>query len=112
MYTLRRDELLGQGDAEGGEVSRLTFVGEAGKKALEAGAARLAPCVNAAEAARTVGGEVRKAGFKTGLWGGHAMGMDLATVSACPRIIRSSFLKARSLRFILTSCLSTAGKGS
>ena len=112
MYTLRRDELLGQGDAEGGEVSRLTFVGEAGKKALEAGAARLAPCVNAAEAAADRCRRGEEGGVQDRAMGRTRHGRGPRGGLGLPQDNRSSFLKARSLRFILTSCLSTAGNGS
>ena len=50
---------------------------EAGRLALEAGAACLVPGAHAGDVARAVADEVRKAGMETGLWCGHGMGMDL-----------------------------------
>ena len=50
---------------------------EAGRLALEAGAARLVPGARAQDVARAVADEVRKAHLETGLWCGHGMGMDL-----------------------------------
>lgn len=50
---------------------------EAGKKALEVGASLLRPGGVVGDVARAVADEVRSAGFKTGLWCGHAMGIDL-----------------------------------
>jgi len=50
---------------------------EAGKLALEAGAACLVPGGRARDVARAVAQEVRKAGLETGLWCGHGMGLDL-----------------------------------
>ncbi len=50
---------------------------EAGRLALEAGAACLVPGAHAGDVARAVADEVRKAHLETGLWCGHGMGMDL-----------------------------------
>jgi len=50
---------------------------EVGKKALDAGIARLKPGERAGVVAKAVADEVRKEGFATGVWCGHAMGMDL-----------------------------------
>lgn len=50
---------------------------EAGRRALEAGAASLVPGARAQDVARAVADEVRKAHLETGLWCGHGMGLDL-----------------------------------
>jgi Xaa-Pro aminopeptidase len=50
---------------------------EAGRRALEVGAACLVPGARARDVARAVAEEVRKAGLETGLWCGHGMGLDL-----------------------------------
>jgi Xaa-Pro dipeptidase len=50
---------------------------DAGRKALDVGAALLQPGRPVHDVARAVADEVREAGFKTGLWCGHAMGIDL-----------------------------------
>jgi Xaa-Pro aminopeptidase len=48
-----------------------------GKKALDAGVSNLIPGAKLGDIARTISSEARNAGFKTGVWSGHAMGMDL-----------------------------------
>ena len=48
-----------------------------GKKALDAGVSRLTPGVKLGDIARIIASEARNAGFKTGVWSGHGMGMDL-----------------------------------
>jgi Xaa-Pro aminopeptidase len=50
---------------------------EAGKKAITAGMAKLKPGLQAGDVARAVAGQIGVMGLKTGLWCGHAMGMDL-----------------------------------
>jgi Xaa-Pro aminopeptidase len=50
---------------------------EAGGKALERGVVGLVPGKRVGDVVRIVYDEIRKAGFKTGLWCGHSMGMDL-----------------------------------
>ena len=48
-----------------------------GKKALDAGQASLVPGNRIADTVRVVSEEVARGGFKTGLWCGHGMGIDL-----------------------------------
>lgn len=50
---------------------------EVGSRALRAGAALLKPGVSAGAVARAIVASVKGEGFQTGLWCGHAMGMDL-----------------------------------
>ena len=50
---------------------------EAGQKALERGVAELVPGKRVGDVVRIVYDEIKKAGFNTGLWCGHGMGMDL-----------------------------------
>jgi Xaa-Pro dipeptidase len=50
---------------------------KAGKEATQAGVAKLVPGSRAGEVARAVGDQIRGMGLTTGLWCGHAMGMDL-----------------------------------
>ena len=50
---------------------------EVGKKALDAGVANLVPGVKLGDIARIISSEAHNAGFKTGVWSGHGMGMDL-----------------------------------
>jgi len=50
---------------------------EVGKAAVQTGVANLVPGKRIGELARAVSEEVRKGGFKTGLWCGHGMGMDV-----------------------------------
>jgi Xaa-Pro aminopeptidase len=50
---------------------------EAGGKALERGVAELVPGKRVGDVVRIVYDEIKKAGFNTGLWCGHGMGMDL-----------------------------------
>ena len=50
---------------------------EAGGKALERGVAELLPGKRVGDVVRIVYDEIKKAGFNTGLWCGHGMGMDL-----------------------------------
>jgi Xaa-Pro dipeptidase len=50
---------------------------EVGKKALDAGISDLRPGRRIGDIARVISSEARNAGFKTGVWSGHGMGMDL-----------------------------------
>lgn len=50
---------------------------EIGKKALDAGVSRLVPGTRIGDIARIISSEARNAGFRTGVWSGHGMGMDL-----------------------------------
>ena len=50
---------------------------EAGQKALERGVAELVPGKRVGDVVRIVYDEIKKAGFNSGLWCGHGMGMDL-----------------------------------
>jgi Xaa-Pro dipeptidase len=57
--------------------SSYTHMFEAGEKALKKGVMGLMPGKRVGEVVRTVYDEIKKAGFKSGLWCGHGMGMDL-----------------------------------
>jgi Xaa-Pro dipeptidase len=48
-----------------------------GKKALDAGVSNLIPGAKLGDVARIISSVARNAGFKTGVWSGHGMGMDL-----------------------------------
>ena len=48
-----------------------------GKKALDAGVAKLIPGAKLGDVARAISSEASSAGFSTGVWSGHGMGMDL-----------------------------------
>jgi Xaa-Pro aminopeptidase len=48
-----------------------------GKRALDAGVSNLMPGAKIGDVARIISSEARNAGFKTGVWSGHGMGMDL-----------------------------------
>jgi Xaa-Pro dipeptidase len=48
-----------------------------GKQAIEAGVSGLLPGRQIGEIARIISSEAKNAGFKTGVWSGHGMGMDL-----------------------------------
>jgi Xaa-Pro dipeptidase len=50
---------------------------EAGRKAIQKGVEALVPGTRAMDVARSVAEVIKKSGFETGLWCGHAMGMDL-----------------------------------
>ena len=50
---------------------------KAAKAAMEAGVVHLIPGKRIGELATAVAAEIRKAGFKPGLWCGHSMGMDV-----------------------------------
>lgn len=50
---------------------------EVGKKALDAGVSRLVPGARLGDVARIISAEARDAGYNTGVWSGHGMGMDL-----------------------------------
>jgi Xaa-Pro dipeptidase len=50
---------------------------EAGEKALKKGVTGLVPGKRVGDVVRIVYDEIKKAGFKSGLWCGHGMGMDL-----------------------------------
>jgi methionyl aminopeptidase len=50
---------------------------ETGKKALDAGVSQMTPGARLGNVARIISSEARDAGFKTGVWSGHGMGMDL-----------------------------------
>jgi len=50
---------------------------EAGRKAIQAGTVELVPGSQAMDVASAVADQIRGVGLKTGLWCGHAMGMDL-----------------------------------
>jgi Xaa-Pro dipeptidase len=48
-----------------------------GKRALDAGVSNLIPGAKIRDVARAISSEARNGGFKTGVWSGHGMGMDL-----------------------------------
>lgn len=50
---------------------------ETGKKALEAGVSHLVPGAKLGDVARIISSIAGDAGFKTGVWSGHGMGIDL-----------------------------------
>jgi Xaa-Pro dipeptidase len=50
---------------------------DVGKRALDAGVSNLIPGARIGDVARIISSEARNAGFKTGVWSGHGMGMDL-----------------------------------
>jgi Xaa-Pro dipeptidase len=50
---------------------------DVGKRALDAGVSTLRPGARIGDVARIISSEARNAGFKTGVWSGHGMGMDL-----------------------------------
>lgn len=50
---------------------------DVGKRALDAGVSNLIPGAKIKDVARIISSEARNAGFKTGVWSGHGMGMDL-----------------------------------
>ena len=50
---------------------------DVGKRALDAGVSSLIPGAKIGDVARIISSEARNAGFKTGVWSGHGMGMDL-----------------------------------
>jgi Xaa-Pro dipeptidase len=50
---------------------------EVGKQALDAGVTSLMPGRRIGDIARIISSKAQSAGFKTGVWSGHGMGMDL-----------------------------------
>jgi Xaa-Pro aminopeptidase len=50
---------------------------DVGKRALDAGVSSLMAGAKIGDVARIISSEARNAGFKTGVWSGHGMGMDL-----------------------------------
>ncbi len=50
---------------------------EVGKQALDAGVSSLLPGKRIGDIARIINSKARDAGFRTGVWSGHGMGMDL-----------------------------------
>jgi Xaa-Pro aminopeptidase len=53
------------------------YLFEIGKKALDAGVSSLVPGRRIGDIARIISSQSQSAGFKTGVWSGHGMGLDL-----------------------------------